>query len=547
MGTSFLTVEWNPTVKMIGQDGDGTPVYTGAPRIEKHSIFDVILAPYEDDDKRQPWMVVRTMQNRWDLIELFPEWEEEIKALPRINDLQMYDPFYTNEEDKVFMWKGWHREAPSMPTGREIWFCENDVVLKDGPNPYIHPSMVTPNGGMPLFCFRPAVQYASCYGHTVAFDLMPIQEALNILDSSIITNQDNFAVQNIIVPRESSISTTDLPGGNKLVEYSYIPDVPGGGKPEALQLCATPAEVFNYRKELIQNLEIVSGINSVLRGTPQASLISGTALALVATQANSFNTGLENNYVHMAEDVSHFILYLISRFQTTEELVSMVGKAKTNEVRSFKGDALSPIRKVKVTLGNALARTTAGKVEIAEMLTKSGVLKTPEGILEALQTGSVTNTLDNASAEVSYIKYENEELLRGTTPTVSAVDDHSKHIMEHRGLTFNPMVRQDAKLLNAVMTHITSHMDNFDLMADGNPTLLNLVMGQPMPLPVPNPTSGVGPQAQPAANPEAPIDSNIGAQMAPPDLGGQASGSQSGEPQALAMQALNSAANKMKG
>jgi hypothetical protein len=109
------------------------------------------------------------------------------------------------------------------------------------------------------------------------------------------------------------------------------------------------------------------------------------------------------------------------------------------------------------------------------------------------------------------------------------------------------MVRQDAKLLNAVMTHITSHMDNFDLMADGNPTLLNLVMGQPMPLPVPNPTSGVGPQAQPAANPEAPIDSNIGAQMAPPDLGGQASGSQSGEPQALAMQALNSAANKMKG
>lgn len=545
MGTSYISVEWNPYDKLIGQDGEGIPVYSGRPRVRSHTIFDVILEPFEDDDKRQNWMCLREIWNRHDLVRLFPEMEEEILALPRIKDLAWYDPYLMIDEDHVFVFKAWHRETPALPLGRETWFCEGDCVLKDGVNPYVHPSQHTPNGGMPLFCFRPAVQYASAYGHSIAFDLLPLQEALNILDSSIITNQDNYAVQNIISARESSVSTTDLAGGNRLVEYTPIPDVANGGKPEVLQLCATPAEVFSYRKEVIQNMEIISGINAVLRGQPQASLISGTALALVATQANTFNTNLENNYVHIAEDVAHFLLYIISRFQTTEELVSMIGKGKSNEVRSFKGSDLSPIRKVKVLMGNALARTTAGKVEIAELLVNAGVVKTPEGIIEALQTGQVSNTLDNAVAEPSFIKFENEEMLRGVVPPVSGLDNHPQHILEHRALTFNPQVRRDPKLLQAVLQHIQQHMDQFDQMAMGNPTLLNLVMGQPLPMPAPAPESGVGPgaQAQPMFGQGQPQGEGI-AQAVGETVGGNPNPS---DPQALATKALKSAENKLQG
>jgi len=537
-GTSYISVEWNPTVKLVGADSEGAPVYTGGPRVRAHSIFDCILTPHLFDWHRQPWACLRDMYSRWDLIELFPHLEDEIAALPRVKDFQRYDPYLSDDEDSVFVFKVWHRECPSMPQGREMWFCEGPLVLRDGPNPYCHPTSNTPNAGLPLFQFRPAVDYGSAFGHSVAFDIAPVQEALDILDSAIITNQDTYAIQNIIVPRTSNLSSSELAGGNKLIEYDPMPDVPGGGEPKALQLTSTPAEVFAHRKELIQNIEVLSGINAVLRGQPQASLISGTALALVATQANAFNTTLENNYVCLCEDVAHFLLYCVSRFQTTEEIVSLVGKSKSGEIRAFKGDALNPIRKVKVTLGNHLARTTAGRVEIANMLSSSGVLKTADAVLEAIQTGNIVNTVDAASAEVSYIKAENEEMLDGSVPSMIATDDHPKHVMEHRTLTFNPAVRKNPRLMKGILQHIQQHLDQIDLMMAGNPSLYAMITGNPIPAPVPEASSGVGPQAA-AMNPATPPDQAPGTAKGMTSLPGGSS------QEGLAQQAMESAEKKL--
>ena len=541
-GTSYISVEWEPCKKLIGADSDGAPVYTGAPKVRAHSIFDVVLTPHLFDFHRQPWVCVREVYSRWDLIELFPELEEEIQALPVIKDIQRFDPFMSEDQDSVFLFKAYHRECPSMPSGRETWFCEGPIVLRDGVNPYCHPAANTPNGGLPIFQFRPAVDYGSAYGHSVAFDIAPIQSMLDVLDSAISTNQDTHAIQNIIVPRTSNLSTTDLPGGNKLVEYDPMTDLPGGGKPEALQLTATPPEVFEYRKELIQQFEVLSGINAVLRGQPQASLISGTALALVATQANAFNSVLENNFVAMAEDVAHFLLYVTSRFQTTEEIVALIGKNKSGEVKEFKGNALNSVRKVKVTLGNHLARTTAGRVEIANSLLTAGVLKTPDAVLEAITTGNIVNALDSAAAEPALIHSENELLLAGKAPTMIALDDHPKHVLSHRSVLFNPKARADKNIITAVLSHIQEHLDQSDLMMAGNPSLFSMITGAPMPMPIPEASSGVGPQA--AVPPPADAGAT-GAQGTPAtDKGSQIMpGGESQE--GLAQQALQSAENKL--
>jgi hypothetical protein len=376
---------------------------------------------------------------------------------------------------------------------------------------------------------------------------------MNILNSSIITNQSNFAVQNIAVPRQSSVTTNDIVGGNRLVEYDAQPELPGGGKPEILQLCATPSEVFAHLKDLSQQGEVISGINAVLRGQPQASLISGTALALVATQANTFNTTLEGNYTRIVEDVAHFILYIIARFQKTEDMVSLVGKGKSNEIRSFKGDDLAPIRKVKVVIGNPLARSTAGKINLTEMLLQNQVITTPEAVLEALETGNIQKEIENTNAEYSFIKYENECILRGEELTVMGTDTHPKHIMQHRLLSFNPEIRKDAQRLAILTQHIQDHMDQFDLMAAGNPTLLNMIIGQPMPMPTPNADSAVGAPPGGAAPGPQPFGQQMGnqsiSQAASPGAspGGNQSMAAGGDQDALAMQAFNRAANLQKG
>lgn len=542
MGTSYLTVEWDQYGKLVGADEDGSPVYTGKLRVRSHSIFDVVCNPWKDDDQEQQWYQIREKANKWDLIALYPEKEKEILSLPRIADIQLYDPFFKSDDDHVWIYKVYHKESPALPNGRMMIHCDNGVILFDDVNPYVHDTDQSPNGGCPVFCFRPAIRYASFAGYTIAFDLMPLQEAMNILDSSIITNQQNYAVQNIAVPKASGVVTTELANGNRLIEYDHIEGVPGGGKPEPLQLCNTPAEVFNYRANLQAQFELLSGVNAVLRGQPQASLISGTALALVATQANSFNTTLEANYTRLCESVAHFALYVVSRFQRTEELVALVGKGKSNEIRTFKGDELSPIRKVKVTIGNSLARSTAGKLEIAEKLLNAGLIKTPQEFLEVLQSGNLTGAIETETAEIGYIKWENEACIRGELVHVLGTDNHLLHIREHRALTFNPQIRNAPSAYVQLLQHITDHLDQFDLMAENNPTLLNICMDQPVPLPVPSPGTGVGPGAQPPLPPQNNMQdiSKIGVAKLTEEQ-------QAGEnPQGAAMQAMQSAATKLQ-
>ena len=502
MGTSFLAAEWKPFVKLRGQDADGNPVYSGAPSIKSYTMFEVALEPFKDNFDEQLWVVLRDVKNRYEVSAVYPEFKDKIEDQPPLHELSSIDPMYTSNEDHLALYRAYHRESPSLPGGRYTVFLQDGTVLEDGPNPYVSPDFQTPNGGIPVFCFRPSMKYMSAYGHTIAYELMQSQEILNMLDSSIASNQNAFGVQNIIAVRGSGVKDTDLSGGLKLVEYDYQEGVPNGGAPAVMQLCATPQEIFQYRQSVIGDMEVLSGINSVIRGNPQASLLSGAALAVVATQANVFSSNFEAAYIGLVEDVALWYLYLLARFQTEEDMIALVGAGKMNEVRKFKGVNLLPIRKVKVTVGNPLAKTTAGRMELADKLVSTQMLKDPNDYLDVVRTGNINRPLDEATAQKSYIMAENEQMLRGEVPIVAALDNPQMHMTAHQILLWNPEVRNTPKLRAAVEQHLTDHLNQFEQMATGNPMMMALAMGLPIPMPVPAPDTGIGPNATaPAAPP----------------------------------------------
>lgn len=498
MGTSFMAIEWDPFVRLVDVAPTGELAYSGAPKVKIYSIFDVVWESWKDDHSDLNWICVRDMVNRWDLARVYSEHEDDIAAAPQIKDLQRFEPFYDLcEEDTIFVYRCYHKETPSIPGGRYTVFLEDGTVLQDAANPYIHPTQPTPNGGLPVFSFRPSIQFGNAYGYSIAFDLMPLQQALNTIEAMILTNQETYGIQHITAPREAGFNQTELTGGSKLLEYNLVEGAPNGGAPLPLNLTATPPELFKHREELLREMELLAGISSVQRGQPQASLLSAAAVALVAVQAHSFNSKLEANYIKFCEETAHFYLYVISRFQRVEELVALVGKGKSNEIRQFKGEDLAPIRKVRVGVGNALAKTLAGRVEIAEKLLSNQIIKSATEYIEVLQTGNLQPALDKATAQSSYMSYENEQLLSGNLPKVEALDNHPEHMAAHHVLTFQPGVRSNPQLLQLINQHIWAHADQMEAMAVGNPMLTALALGQPIPMPVPAPDTGIGPQAMP--------------------------------------------------
>jgi len=542
-GTSFVEVRWEPRCKLLGMD-DGQPFYVGKPIIKAHDMFNVFVSnPLETSMEKQDYVIIRERVNRFDLAKQFPEKKEAVLNLPTVKTYDSLLEF--NDEDLVWVYRCYVRESPSQPRGRYIVFGDGCELLKDyGDNPYVDDQRaVSPNGGLPVFPVRPSLHYTSFYGYTKAFDLIPLQENYNILLSTVATNQIAFGVQHIAIPKSASVNKANIGGGTVLYEYDV--DENGKGVPEILRLLNTPSEIFSHMKNLVLEMETIMGINSIMRGKVETSIPpTGVAAALLTAQGQVANSDFERSYYETVSDVSRFLLYTIARFQRYEDIVRIVGKNSSRQVKAFSGEDVHGIENIKVSVGNPLAKTIAGRVAMLETLMSQGLIKTPEQAIEVLQTGNLKQELEHQTAELNLIRAENEMLLQGEEVVVMFTDNPLTHILEHKVVSDNPRARKDARVMESVTKHIEAHLDQLDILQESYPQLLALITGQPIPPVQPDPQSGVmAPGAQPAEAPKGLSDTD--AAMLEQLLTSSNAAEASEGANAGAMSAMNAAENKL--
>jgi hypothetical protein len=357
-----------------------------------------------------------------------------------------------------------------------------------------------PYDTLPVYRIAPSDILGTPFGYTPMFDLLPIQDAVNALNSTIFTNQSAFGVQNIMMPRGTDITASNLAGGLNVIEYNAQL-----GKPEPLNLTSTPKEVFEYRDMLVKDMEIISGVNAVARGNPEPNLKSGNAMALIQSMALQYMSGLQHSYVQLIEDVGTGLIKMLQRFASVPRIAMIVGKSNRTEMKEFTGDDLSSVNRVMVDVGNALARSTAGRVEMAEQMLQMGVITTPEQYFSVINTGNLDVMTEDTQSELLLIKSENEALVANELVMAVATDQHSLHIKEHKCVLADPDLRKDPQLVARTLMHIQEHLD---LLRGLDPQLLAMMGEQSL-----APPPAVGPDGQPlppGAPPQggAPPDNN---------------------------------------
>ena len=245
-------------------------------------------------------------------------------------------------------------------------------------------------------------------------------------------------------------------------EYYYDPKA---GPPSALELLKTPSEVFNYAKQLVQDMETLIGVNSVSRGNPEASLESGSALALVHNQSVQFSQALQQSYVQLLEDIGNAVVNILKRYANTKRVALITGKSNRTKLESFTGEDLMGVSRVMVDLGNPLTRTTAGRINIAEQLMNQGIIKNPQQFLEVLTTGRLEPMYESEMAELNLIRAENESLAEGgDSAIVIRTDNHQLHIQEHLSVLATPEARQDPARVQAVLDHVAQHEQELQII-----------------------------------------------------------------------------------
>ena len=472
-GMSFIVARWKPMKRLVGVDGEGQAVYAGEPDLKVISPLDVMLDPLKPYFQDQQYVVIREMVNRNDLAAEYPELAEEIMAVEKINNFQHFTQFYEYNEETIWQYTAFHQPTPALPQGRIVTFLEDDIVLNDGPNIYEQ---------NPVFCYRPDTRHGTAYGHTPLFDLMPVQESLNQLDSSFLTIIENFSVPNFIASKRSGIDETEISGGLRMILADPDPDAPNAGFPTAMNMPSIPPDMVRQREAYIRDIEALSGVNSIVRGSPSQFVPSGTAIALLSSSAQTYNSAVERGYIQIIEQSALTLLSIIKKFQAYSDVVTITGKANAYNVASFKGESLEGVRQVKVHLGNPVSKTFAGKMAVADQLLQNQMLASPAEYLDILKTGNLDSVTDPKTAQKAYIQLENEQLAQGQKPIISYLDNPIEHIKEHMVLTFRPEVRSNAPIMEIVLEHVQEHLDQVERLNMGNPITLALATEQPVPL-----------------------------------------------------------------
>jgi hypothetical protein len=467
LGSGYVKVEWDATSgKIIEEDEEtGEKIFEGDLRFTNISPFDVVFDVNREDNNHD-WILVRTYKNKFDLAAKYPELQDKILALDTKNSRDRYSLqiFKKNDSDEVEVWTMYHKKTDAMPKGRELIFLDHDIIIHDSMLPYRR---------IPVFKMSPNEILGTAFGYSNLFDLLPLQEGINHLYSAIMSNNIAFATQNLFVKSGSNIDITNLGGGLNVIQ--------GTEKPEVLNLLGTSQETFSFLSTLESKMEQLSGINSVTRGTPDPAqnLRSGNSLALIQSMAIQFQSGLQNQYVQLIEDLGVAILEILQDYALAPRVASIVGVNNKQYLVSFKSTDIPDINRILVDVGNPLAKTTAGRVQMAEQLMQ---MKPEEFSIQqyaqVINTGRLDGMLESPVDQSNLIQQENEKLLQGLEVPALIIDDHKEHILRHRIILNDIDVRMDEEKSAVILQHIQEHIE---LARSADPAVLTMTNQQQLP------------------------------------------------------------------
>lgn len=499
---SFVVQEWDTSVgeEVAADEEAQTALRAGDLTQDVYGPWNSacdIGAPTAD----QPWRIFSQRMNKFELAAKYPAYAEQIiQSANQGSATSVRKPllFATPHDNTDFIevHKLIHLPTLAVPQGRYTLFIA-DYSLMDVAYPY------------PTKCFHRVCDrdfFETPFGHTSNYDLLSLEQVTDTLHSIVLNNQSTFGVATIVGPKGGGISQMELAKGLRYLEVD--PNLVDKIRP--LQLTATPAEVFAYLDKMGIKKGELSGINSILRGDPQGALkgSSGSAMALLQSQAITFNSGIQRAFYKLLSSAGTGIIEILRKFAEEPRIVRIAGKSNQQAIKEFKFDAktLESISTVVFEAVNPVLQTASGKLTVAQDLLQAGMLKNPKRYIEVLTTGNLNVLIEDDVAMEEAILEENEQLSEGSQPVMAVITEmHQDHIRGHQAVIAQPNAKNDPQLVARVLKHIQEHITLWQMASTSNPALLAATGQQVLPpMPIPGVPTQPGDPMQPQQPPQQP-------------------------------------------
>ena len=499
MSNGYVLVEWDAAAGSDHvPDDNGGIMRTGDLYIKTRSVLDVYFDTNCEDEEELEWVVVRDFMSKFELAARYPDKQEEILALQSKTQEEKSIWGWSDETDLVPVYKTYWRSSQVLPKGRVVYSLAPDLVLIDMDNPYQDDAG---QAVIPLLTVRASEGMGTLFGYSPGNDLAPVQQALNMIWSSVMTNEAAFGVGNISVERGSDIAVQSLAGGLNVIEYAE-----GKKPPAAFSVSSNESQSLNAITAVSQVGEKLSGVNSVVRGNPEDALkaASGRALGLIQAMAVQFQSALQASYQQLVMDFGNLLLLVVKRFAHAPQISKIVGKDRVLKLSSWTGQSFENVSGPVAEPINPLSKTIAGAREEAEFLVQQGLVTNIDDYYTVKTTGQIEPMIEDKISRNNLIAQENEQILQGIKPPILVTDAHPIHLQKHLVLADSPRVRTDSSIMQALLEHVQEHKDMEQQLQ------MQMQMAQQMPQPgqeqsgQPGETGQPGQPGQPGKGPPEP-------------------------------------------
>lgn len=434
-----------PTITVRNGDGQRVkidrPVRVGEVRFDVLPPWRVLLAPSQSYDE-SPFCVIQHIVDEMELVADYGE-----KARPPKKEA---DPHRAADdappEGKVYVYELFHRHSPHLRKGRYVKFTEY-AVLEEGDHPYSH-------GCLPLIRLTDVDIPGEVHPVSALEFIAPLNRMYNYVTSFAWRNFAYGAHPKWLVPKGSANLVT-LGNAMTVVEYA------GGIAPRLEAFPTIPAEMFEFREQLRNEMEKIYGIHSVSRGEPPPGIRAGIALQFLEEQENqrAHSSIIKHNLA--IREIAKQCLSIAGDYYEPEDgrLIRIVGKNNQFSIKSLEGAKLSGPYDIRVQNSSALPESKAGRVStLIELRNTFGPGLVPdEHAADMLDLGQPDKFFDYVAVAIQKAEGENEDLLEGVkVAEPQPYEELLSHWRTHAKVVQSKSFGDDvpAKIKEAIFEHI---------------------------------------------------------------------------------------------
>lgn len=411
-----------------------------------------ILAP----DRVYPELEVNSWHKVCNVTELEYKPKEEVKALyPKKQEFireqghHHYDTgsiAETKSTGNICIKTFWHKPTKFLPKGLKIVFVK-DAVLSMEDYPLKHERL-------PFRRLTDIDVPTEIHARSFISQVRQLQRHYNNLASGIARNHGLASAPKWVMPA-GACKISALNNEVTVVEYK------GGVPPRLENTSPTSPEVFSYMEKLEVNIQKLSGIHGISRGTPPAGIRAGVALQFLLEQEQE----RENNGVAkrntIIKEVAKDTIDIMKQYYRDDDnrTIRILGRDNSYMLKSFKRSSKDLKYDVKIQNTSSLPDSKPAKIQsLLDLNMGFPNMISQKQVVEMLDLGTDESFKDIVTIAVKSAESENESILAGEKveepkPYEDLLTHYDIHLQKLQERQFKEEVPSDRQ--QALIEHLT--------------------------------------------------------------------------------------------